>query len=766
MAKIIDYDFRKGSIVNKGTLAVTEVLTGATLQKSEKGISFVSTQAGSNTLQINTTLNSTYSVEFAVRVDSVASLSGYLFDARYNSGTGYLYTSTYAALSVSAGTVYRDGVARNTLPPLNTWMHVVVSGIPITCTRLMFNSNSSAGQGCIGKYAFFRVYEGTLTAQEVAKLYADYKNAPLLGKPKRGFLVNKPNDLSSQKGTGPTQGLVAAYNMKPNGLTLTDISGNGYNGTITQGVTTTQNGIMIRQGQAITTTSMPLENDFSIAFRVKWLTNGSTSNFLRQNGSGTSNIWIYRNSLGAVVLDQNAGGSNGTPNGSAGPIGSEQTWVLTFNDATNTVTWYRDGVSLGTGAGTYNPSGSRTAPVLIGNLSATEANYTLKDELQDLRFYNRILTAQEIKDYNNQFAKQPYLVEDFSDLPADGNAVVPRDWTKVSGTFKGGEINLTQGNLIPNGYFESGITGYTITNGAGGNAVLSHETSIPISGVGSLRVTQTTSSALTYRPNINIALTKTTEVDKTYSIRFKSRLLSGAVRFSPGDGLHLGLNTSQSYFLGSVFSGSQQWSVMAKSTVTGSTLYLYLDGSSSAFDLLLDDIEVVEIDPLPTLTKGSKYLECVTAGIIAIPSNQLAGTWEWDWYKGADANTSKFNFVAPNFAGDGLSSMTFYVDNSENLLLRVNNSTIASTATSYFQNFTWYRVRVTRTTAGFWTMLIKGGAFTPTAGYDGWTLISTTGGIGTNPIINTAISSSIYLLFDIDAGDRFTNLKLTNGVII
>jgi len=539
-------------------------------------------------------------------------------------------------------------------------------------------------------------------------------------------------------------GLVAAYNMRPNGLTLTDISGNGYNGTITQGVTSTKDGIIMRQGATLTTTSIPLENDFSIAFRVKWLTASSISNFMRQAGSSTSNIWIYRIATNAMRIDQNAGGSNTTAKGSTGPIGSEETWVVTFNATTNIVTWYRNGAVI-TSTGTYNPSGSRTAVVNIGNLSSTNTTYTLKDELQDMRFFNRVLTAQEVKDYHNSFAKQPYLVEDFSDAPADGNAIVPRDWIKTSGTFKVGEISLASGELVTNGGFDTNTTwskdaGITISDGTA---------NFNTSGDGGLYKSIT-------------ALV----VGKTYRATYKIiSITSGTLFFRLGVNEFIGTSRTSAGIYTETFTyrgigaGTNRCEIRASGATTA----------------VVDDFSIVEIDPLPTLTKGSKYLENVTAGLLTIPSQQAYGTWEFDMYKGSTSNdigvaimdTDTSSRSSP--AGTQNSVWFLFYNDGRIYIQRAiagSNSNLAYTTTDYLQNNTWYRVRITRTTAGSFTFLIKGGSLTPTAGYDGWTLISFSGGSGTNPLSYTTQTYSYVLKLDMDAGDRITNIKLTNGVQI
>lgn len=426
-------------------------------------------------------------------------------------------------------------------------------------------------------------------------------------KPKRGFFYPKPTDLSN------VDGLVAAYNMQPNGRTLTDISGNGNNATIMGDFYTSQEGYGNADTALAQTGSIALEGDFSIAFRVKWLANSGISNFFRQAGSGTSNVWIFRSST-SLILDQNSGGSAETSIGTV-TIGSEEDFVITYNNSTGEVKMYRNGESVSVFS-TYNPSGSRTASFYIGNATSS---YALKDLLKDMRIYNKILSVQEVKDYHNSFAKQVVLQEDFSDAPADGTSIVPREWEKVSGAWKIGEL------------------------------------------------------------------------------------------------------TSQD-------------------------------------------------SALKHLDKGSKYLENVTAGIIAIPSKSAYGTWEFDLYKGAGGNDIIIFPIADTSSILKLKGYEMMLTASEIFFVNikiVNGMDITAnySASSYIQNNTWYRIKMTRTTTGVFTVLIKGGNFTPTTGYDGWTLVSTSGGYGTNPVTDTAHTTSNYFVLDLDVGDRITNIEITQGVI-
>lgn len=78
-------------------------------------------------------------------------------------------------------------------------------------------------------------------------------------------------------------------------------------------------------------------------------------------------------------------------------------------------------------------------------------------------------------------------------------------------------------------------------------------------------------------------------------------------------------------------------------------------------------------------------------------------------------------------------------------------------ATDYeVSNLTIRRIYDAYTFATF----IKGGSF----GTDSWTLVDPTGGSGTNPVTDSAYTTSEYFVTDLDAGDTFSNLKILNQV--
>lgn len=526
-------------------------------------------------------------------------------------------------------------------------------------------------------------------------------------------------------------GLTAAYNMVPNGNTLVDISGNGKNGTIVSGIHRTNRGLKGNGINAGVTTPIVLPNaSASICMRIKPESNTQAQYWLRDVGVTANRYYIVQAVGNTLNLTR---GDNTVAAGVTLPVmGVEYDVVFTWNSSRQAFA-YLNGVLVSSGtftqsAGTGDSVGAR---LFSENTSFVES---LKGEFIDFKVYNRILSADEIKAYHNSFI-QPTLIEDFSDAPADGTAVTPREWIAGTGTYKVGENVIQSGERVLNGGFDldanwgKGV-GWTILNGTA-NANIS---------TGNL-----------------LSQTNVLTLGKRYRVSFEVKnYVSGGVRL--GDAVIPIINT--------VTANGVYTAEYSPRTGSGAAIYF---STATTFVGSIDNVSIVEIPQLPTMTQGTKYLECVTAGTIAIPSNQAYGEWSFDLFKGADANDIIIPLIADRIGAYQLSNGYYLtLSSSERIGLARNTVgsaiTLAFTNTSYIANNTWYRVRITRTTAGAFTVLIKGGAFTPTAGYDGWTLVSTTGGIGQNPTLDNTYTTSNYICLDLDAGDRFANLSLTNSI--
>jgi len=180
------------------------------------------------------------------------------------------------------------------------------------------------------------------------------------------------------------------------------------------------------------------------------------------------------------------------------------------------------------------------------------------------------------------------------------------------------------------------------------------------------------------------------------------------------------------------------------------------DGTNILPDGMIAGTGSYKID---TDTDGNNYLECTSSGTIAYQSEQAYGTWEFDFYKGETSNPT-ISFISsdtsPRTSGD---YSIVFTANEEIYFVKDGGTYPFYTAGGYITLNTWYRLKITRTTDGEFTVWIRGGSFG-----DVYTLVDTTGGSGTNPVTDTTYTESKYTVLDLDAGDRISDIIYRKGV--
>jgi hypothetical protein len=509
--------------------------------------------------------------------------------------------------------------------------------------------------------------------------------------------------------------------MQKVGNTLVDISGNGRNITVPNNYFNSKEGLT-----SVNKNSSSASNDLTASgvTATDW-TYALQHNGINQANACIFNKIIYCGIISSAILNYYDGSVKPfSPTIPIANIVKKGSVVFTYTDSTKLLSCYINGVFAG--SATLVIAIGATAFGSIFNVSGYGGvQYT--GELQDLRIYNRVLTLQEIKDYNNSFI-QPTLLEDYSDAGADNQVSVPREWTKTSGTFKVAENVIRQGEFTPGGPNWSSNVGWVLS----GATILGG-------------VYTGTSVGLNYNNSPNFPLV----VGKRYKIIVNVLTCSN-------------LGTAKVYVGGKQFVlavGLNQFDVVAD-TINQFIGFNDFIGTSNYYS-------ITEIQPLQTITNGTKYLECASDGVITTSSNTAYGSWEFDWYKGADGNGIRLNFIQSSASlyttGAGY-MLDIYPDESITLYRFLNGAAtpLLITSASYITNNTWYRMRITRTTTGLFTVLIKGGTFAPTAGYSGWTLLGVTG--GSNPVTDNTYTTSNYLVMILKGLDRVTNIKITNGL--
>lgn len=154
-----------------------------------------------------------------------------------------------------------------------------------------------------------------------------------------------------------------------------------------------------------------------------------------------------------------------------------------------------------------------------------------------------------------------------------------------------------------------------------------------------------------------------------------------------------------------------------------------------------------------------KYIENVTAGTLAIQSDRAYGTWEFDFLRDDPTNVVIINIIS--LSKDNLQDSYAYIFTSDGRVLFRQysggvNTNLFGTAAGYINNNVNYSIRTIRTVTGEFSLYIKGGM------YIDWTLISPTGGTGTNPTTDNTHTTSKYLVLDFDTGDKIRNIKITD----
>jgi hypothetical protein len=153
-----------------------------------------------------------------------------------------------------------------------------------------------------------------------------------------------------------------------------------------------------------------------------------------------------------------------------------------------------------------------------------------------------------------------------------------------------------------------------------------------------------------------------------------------------------------------------------------------------------------------TFTISGNEMTCTGAGSTSIPQKFAYGTWEFDWYKGNNANLLVVELIAP---GVNIETGGYNIAVSASNIIYFNRTLSANlivTKQDYIVSNVTYRIRITRSKANVFTVYIKGDTFT------NWTLVSVYGGSGTNPVTNATYTTSNYFVADLDAGDKIGNI--------
>jgi hypothetical protein len=192
---------------------------------------------------------------------------------------------------------------------------------------------------------------------------------------------------------------------KNRGTILTDLIGNGNNGTLTNGPTysTSNGGSIVFDGtndyiNTVTATSLGINSastSFSISVWFKTTGSGEYYLFDNYNGSNDISLRIDGGKLEVLLAPTISGIINAVQFGSGYNNGAWHNFTITWNGPSVLVA-YADGINIGTNTTTLSGSFETNAAFQIGNRPSAGAG-VFPGNIAQVQVYNRALTASEIQ---------------------------------------------------------------------------------------------------------------------------------------------------------------------------------------------------------------------------------------------------------------------------------------------------------------------------------------------------------------------------------
>lgn len=155
-------------------------------------------------------------------------------------------------------------------------------------------------------------------------------------------------------------------------------------------------------------------------------------------------------------------------------------------------------------------------------------------------------------------------------------------------------------------------------------------------------------------------------------------------------------------------------------------------------------------------TGANKQITNVADGELYIKSTQAYGQWEFDWYK-KDASALLVHFISDEVTNLGAGTengYTIWMTTTEEYTFRKVTAggltALFTTAASQYSADTWYRMKITRTNAGLFSLYNKL-ASAPDSDY---ALINAA-------VTETTHTTSVYFFVEIDANDAVRNFRFS-----
>jgi hypothetical protein len=457
MSKILDLDFRNGSLIDKVSGTVMTVTGSPVFKDTEKGkgiyfngaevltMSTFSKLSGINKFTVIGWVKSKPVVAGGAcqLIDWTVNTANRVIVALYNNSDIYInicngairfasirivdnnrwhhYAIVYngeGAVDTDKLKLYIDGVQKTL-----SYIGPLPSSLPVQSPSLLIGKDAAAGVFSKEYIAKIFIDNTVFIQSQINSDYADFLNSTQTYKPTSGWIKPKPTSLNEN-------GLVAAYNMTIQKGKVYDISGNNNTGTPSGRALSTLNGVNFNNTGVITIPTSPslgVTTGLTIASRL----------LIRTQSGGAAEPGILSKSLNTYLLTFYEGDDkiyfyiNTASNNIAIAI-QKDVWfdvVATYDKIKMRL--YINGVERITRDLTANINVDGAA-LTIGQFGSTALN----GEISDMRIYNRAWSQSETTKYHNSRINV-VLLEDFENSGADGVSTCPKGWSvNGAGNYK------------------------------------------------------------------------------------------------------------------------------------------------------------------------------------------------------------------------------------------------------------------------------------------------------------------------------------------
>jgi len=645
---------------------------------------------------------------------------GFDTDTDWTKGDGWTIGSGIASKIATGGNTSINQVGQGT-----------VVGKSYICTYTVSNYSAGTAQVLCGGATLGALRSANGTYSEVLTA-AGSDTIGVLGS--SGFIGSIDN-VSIQAYTG----LVAGYNMKPEGGVLVDQSENGndmikQSGDSSYSPTLLGDAIYLNEdGEYQAESNSTDEVDCTISLWMN-LNNISSSQYAINKYESLNNGWGLWITAGNVRILDDIDNTGITYYDTPLSIGINHHVVATLDGKTLEQKLYLDGELVGSGEfaadtvasinGKWN-IGSRNAGTSIikdGKISHVRVHNETKDQDWVATEYNKGKQAlfktsggayESVANQTEQLENTPFKVD-------SGAFKITRD--SIDGIAVGVEL-MTDGDMEA-----AGTGAYNVGN----SAVLTKDTTDPHSGTQALRIAYGGASF----PNAKQGIMT---VGKKYRVRGWAR----------GNGSYypyvVTLSPTTVHWQGTTSTSWQYFDFELTTTDSNIRLYGIMTGAGY---VEFDDVSVQEV------TKPVKVIECITAGRCYIPVSEFKqtptegayGTWEF-WFNQDQSGTSNVDFISDDEVGAASDNGYQFRSNASGgvSLYRwtaASGTQIMATASGVITAGVWHKIKITRTPEGEFTVYVDDVAVTATT--------------GTNPVTDNNHTISLFFKPVLAVGDKIS----------